>query len=216
MTDYDKIFENNRKWVAEKKAKDSRFFEKLADGQNPDFLYIGCSDSRVSTEEMMGADPGDVFVHRNIANVVHNTDLSVMSVINYAVKQLNVKHIIVCGHYGCGGVKAAMEPKDYGILNPWLRNVRDVYRLHKSELNKIEDLHKRYNRLVELNVEEQCINVIKTAVVQKTFLNTGFPIVHGWVLNLHTGKLIDLKIDFEAKLKDIQEIYNLGFGEDDS
>lgn len=216
MTDYEKIFENNKRWVAEKKATDSRFFEKLAQGQDPDFLYIGCSDSRVSAEEMMGADPGDIFVHRNIANVVHNTDLNVMAVINYAVKHLKVKHIVVCGHFGCGGVKAAMEPKDYGILNPWLRNIRDVYRLHKKELNSIADMETRYNRLVELNVEEQCINVIKTAVVQKTFLNTGYPIVHGWVFNLETGKLIDLRIDFEAKLKDIQEIYNLGFSEDES
>lgn len=214
MTDYDKIFENNRRWVEEKRATDIHFFEKLSRGQNPDFLYIGCSDSRVTAEELMGADPGDVFVHRNIANLIHNTDLSVMSVINYAVRQLDVKHIVVCGHYQCGGVRAAMEPKDYGILNPWLRNIRDVYRLHKSELNAIDDLDKRYDRLVELNVEEQCINVIKTAVVQKTFLNKGYPIVHGWVFNLKTGALVDLKIDFEAKLKDIQEIYNLGFSEE--
>jgi len=132
MTKYERIFENNRKWAASKKASDESFFRKLARGQGPDFLYIGCSDSRVSAEKMMGVEPGEVFVHRNIANVVSNNDLNVISIIDYAVKQLNVKHIIICGHYGCGGVKAAMEPQDLGILNPWLRNIRDVYRLHKK------------------------------------------------------------------------------------
>jgi len=214
MTDYEKIFENNKRWASEKKATDAQFFEKLALGQDPDFLYIGCSDSRVSTEEMMGADPGDVFVHRNIANIIQNSDLSSMTVINFAVNQLHVKHIVVCGHYQCGGVKAAMEHKDYGILNPWLRNIRDVYRLHKNELDAIHNDIKRYDRLVELNVEEQCINVIKTAVVQKTFIQKGYPLVHGWVFDIRSGKLIDLKIDFEAKLKDIQEIYNLGYSEE--
>jgi len=213
MTDYEKIFHNNRNWVTEKKATNEQFFENLAKGQDPDFLYIGCSDSRVTAEEMMGADPGDVFVHRNIANVIHNTDLSAMSVINYAVRQLKVKHIVVCGHYECGGVKAAMEPKDYGILNPWLRSIRDVYRLHKKELNSIDDDSHRYDRLVELNVVEQCMNVIKTAAVQKSYLDNGFPIVHGWVFNIRTGELVDLNLDFEGKLKEVQEIYNLGYNE---
>jgi carbonic anhydrase len=212
MTDYEKIFENNKKWVADKKAADSHFLEKLGRDQNPDFLYIGCSDSRVTAEELMGAEPGDVFVHRNIANMVQNTDLNVMSVINFAVQHLKVKHIVVCGHYRCGGVKAAMEPKDQGILNPWLRSIRDVYRLHRKELNTIVDERQKYDRLVELNVEEQCINIIKTAVVQKTFLQHGYPVVHGWVFDLKTGELIDLKIDFEEKLKEIREIYDLGYG----
>jgi carbonic anhydrase len=210
MTDYEKIFQNNKKWVAEKKATDEQFFEKLAMGQNPDFLYIGCSDSRVSTEEMMGAEPGDVFVHRNIANIVNNNDLNSMSVINFAIKHLNVKHVIVCGHYECGGVKAAMEPQDHGILNPWLRNIRDVYRLHKSELNSIDDQDLRYKRLVELNVEEQCTNVIKTAVLQKSYLEKAYPIVHGWVFDLRSGRLIDLNFDFLGKLEEIREIYDLG------
>jgi carbonic anhydrase len=214
MTDYEKIFENNKRWVAEKKAADSHFFEKLARDQNPDFLYIGCSDSRVTAEELMGAGPGDVFVHRNIANMVQNTDLNVMSVINFAVQHLKVKHIVVCGHYRCGGVKAAMEPKDQGILNPWLRSIRDVYRLHRKELNTITDEQRKYDRLVELNVEEQCINIIKTAVVQKTFLQQGYPVVHGWVFDLNSGELIDLKIDFEEKLKEIREIYDLGYSGD--
>lgn len=210
MTDYDKIFEDNRKWAAKMRASDAQFFEKLAHGQDPEFLYIGCSDSRVSAEELMGTHPGDVFVHRNIGNVVSNTDLNVMCVINYAVKYLHVKHVVVCGHYQCGGVKAAMEPQDHGILNPWLRNIRDVYRIYKDELNAIQDEDARYDRLVELNVEEQCTNVMKTAILQKSYLKNKFPLVHAWVFNVRNGELIDLKLDFEKKLKEIQEIYNLG------
>lgn len=209
MTTYEEIFENNRKWLAEKKGKDPQFFEKIASTQNPDFLYIGCSDSRVTAEEMMGAQPGEVFVHRNIANLVNNTDLNVMSVLNFAVVHLNVKHIIVCGHYNCGGVKAAMQSRDLGILNPWLRNIRDVYRLHKEELNAISDEHLRYDRLVELNVQEQCVNVVKLAAVQELYFKQGYPIVHGWVFDVRTGILKDLKLDFHKILKDIQEIYNL-------
>ncbi|MBT3301367.1 MAG: carbonic anhydrase, partial [Cytophagia bacterium] len=175
MPTYEQIFENNKKWVAEKIATNKDFFENLSKGQDPDYLYIGCSDSRVTAEDLMGMQAGDVFVHRNIANIISNTDLNVMSVINYGVLQLNVKHIIVCGHYYCGGVKAAMQAKDFGILNPWLRNIRDVYRLHKDELNLISDEEQKYNRLVELNVEEQCLNVIKTAVVQRGYINSGYP-----------------------------------------
>lgn len=161
----------------------------------------------------MGLQPGEVFVHRNVANIISNTDLSAMSVIEYAVGHLNVKHIIVCGHYYCGGVKAAMQAQDLGLLNPWLRNIRDVYRLHTKELHAIADEEERYKRLVELNVEEQCINVIKTAVVQRAYLSKGTPIVHGWVFDVRTGELIDLRINFREKLKDIQDIYNLGTGQ---
>ena len=214
MTSYDNIFENNRRWLESKKAKDKDFFKKLSQGQNPDFLYIGCSDSRVTAEELMGVNAGEVFVHRNIANLINNTDLNVMSIINYTVLYLDVKHIVVCGHYGCGGVKAAMQAKDMGIINPWLRNIRDVYRLHKTELNEIVDEHQRYNRLIELNVEEQCLNVIKTAAVQKSFLEKGYPLVHGWVFDIYTGRLIDMKINFTEKLKGIQEIYNLADNKD--
>ncbi len=209
MVSYEQIFEKNREWVAEMTARDSEFFEKLARDQTPDYLYIGCSDSRVPANEIMGLEPGEVFVHRNVANLVNNTDLNVLSVINFAVKHLSVKHIIVCGHYNCGGVKAAMQPKDMGILNPWLRNIRDVYRLHADELHSITDEHERYNRLVELNVREQATNVIKTAGVQKSFRKKGYPVVHGWVFDLHTGILKDLNINFEAILKDIQSIYDL-------
>ena len=209
MISYEQIFVNNQRWVKEKKSTDTDFFQKLALDQNPDYLYIGCSDSRVTAEEMMGASPGEIFVHRNIGNLVVSIDVNVMSVINYAVKILKVKHVVVCGHYRCGGVTAAMTPEDLGILNPWLRNIRDVYRLHRDELNTIEDQNKRLDRLVELNVKEQCINVIKTAAVQQEYLRTGYPIVHGWVMDIHTGQLIDLHINFEKELKGIQEIYRL-------
>src|SRR5690606_5702932 len=166
-------------------------------------------DSRVAAEELMGLGPGDVFVHRNIANLVSNTDLNAASAIEYAVKYLKVKHIIVCGHYNCGGVKAAMEPKDLGILNPWLRSVRDVYRMHREELNAISDEHFRYNRLAELNVLEQCINVTKIAAVQLSYAKDRFPKIHGLIFNIHTGKLIDLQFDFDKVLDDIKEIYDL-------
>ncbi len=206
---YDKLFENNKKWLEAKLADDPDFFTTLSATQTPEYLYIGCSDSRVSAEEMMGMKPGELFVHRNIANVVNTLDMSSTAVIQYAVENLQVKHIIVCGHYGCGGIKAAMTPEDMGLLNPWLRTIRDVYRLHQTELDKIECEKKRYDRLVELNVQEQCINVIKMASVQKEYLIDEYPIVHGWVFDMRTGKIIDLEIDFENTLKDIQKIYNL-------
>ena len=209
MTSYEQIFENNRKWIAQQTQNNSDFFLNLAREQNPDYLYIGCSDSRVTAEEMMGLGPGEAFVHRNVANLVNNVDLNVMSVINYAIRHLKVKHIIVCGHYNCGGVKAAMVPKDLGILNPWLRSIRDVYRIHKTELNAISDERKKYDRLVELNVIEQCINIIKTAALQLSYAAEGYPQVHGWVFDIHTGKIIDLNIDYENILKGIKEIYNL-------
>ena len=209
MIPYEQIFENNRKWVASKSEQDKDFLEKLAKDQTPEYLYIGCSDSRVPANDIMGLEPGEVFVHRNVANLVVSIDLNVMSVINYAVKHLKVKHIIVCGHYNCGGVKAAMSAQDLGILNPWLRNIRDVYRLHVAELDAIQDQNARYNRLVELNVQEQCVNVIKTAAVQKAYDETGFPLVHGWVFDLKTGLLKDLEIDFPKILHDIQHIYNI-------
>ncbi len=209
MTTYEQIFENNRKWVEQHTAEDPDFFKEIAKDQSPDYLYIGCSDSRVPANDITGLAPGELFVHRNIANLVNNIDLNAASVVNYAVKYLGVKHIIVCGHYNCGGVKAAMEPKNLGILNPWLRNIRDVYRLHQTELDAIEDLHARYNRLVELNVQEQCVNVIKMAVVQEVYEEKGYPIVHGWVFDLHNGLIKDLEIDFKKELKHIQEIYDL-------
>jgi len=205
---YEGIFENNKKWVEGKLEADPDYFNKLAMTQNPDYLYIGCSDSRATAEELMGVGPGEVFVHRNIANVVNTLDMSSTAVIQYAVEHLKVKHIIVCGHYNCGGVKAAMTSQDLGLLNPWLRNIRDVYRLHQEELDSVDE-DKKYDRLVELNVQEQCINVIKMACVQERYILDEYPIVHGWVFDLRTGKIIDLEIDFEKILKDIQKIYNL-------
>ncbi|KAK4153980.1 carbonic anhydrase [Chaetomidium leptoderma] len=206
---HERVFEHNCQWAADKKLKDPEFFVKLSAGQNPEYLWIGCSDSRIPAEQITGLEPGDAFVHRNIANLVCNTDLNVMSVITYAVEHLQVKHIVVCGHYGCGGVKAAMTAKNLGLLNPWLRNIRDVYRLHEKELDAIADAEARYNRLVELNVYEQCRNVVKTACVQQSYAKNKFPIVHGWVFGFNDGLLKDLKIDFEGILKDIQKIYNL-------
>jgi carbonic anhydrase len=206
--DIKQIFKNNKNWIAQKLDVDKDYFENLSKGQSPEILYIGCSDSRVTAEDMMGATPGDVFVHRNIANMVPNTDLSAMSVINYAVSHLKVKHVVVCGHYFCGGVKAAMQSADLGILNPWLRNIRDVYRLHQDELDAITDEEVKYKRLVELNVQEQCVNVLKTADVQTAFRDRGIT-VHGWVFDIHSGKLIDLEIDFVEKLSGIREIYHL-------
>ena len=206
--DIKKIFQNNKEWVQERLGTEPDYFKKLSGGQSPEILYIGCSDSRVSSEELMGVGPGDVFVHRNIANMVPNTDLNSMSVINYAVEHLKVKHVVVCGHYYCGGVKAAMQSSDLGLLNPWLRNIRDVYRIHKEELSLIQDEEERYKKFVELNVQEQCVNVIKTADVQKAIRNRNLT-VHGWVFDIHSGKLIDLKIDFDAILEHIMEIYRL-------
>jgi carbonic anhydrase len=209
MTKYEEVFENNRKWVEENTRRDPDFFNRLKDGQNPDFLFIGCADSRVPANEIMGLQPGEVFVHRNVANLVVGTDINAQSVIEYAVGQLDVKHIVVCGHYGCGGVAAAMKPADLGLLNGWLREIRDVCRLHQEELGTIEDQDARYRRLVELNVQEQCVNIIKTAVVQKTYLRTGHPTVHGWVYDIANGLLRDLEIPFGKILEEIQEIYRL-------
>lgn len=206
--DLEKVFENNENWIKEKLALEPDFFKKLGQGQNPELLFIGCSDSRVTSEELMGMGPGEVFVHRNIANMVISIDLNVMSVVNYAINHLKVKDVVVCGHYGCGGVKAAMQSADLGILNPWLRNVRDVYRIHRNELKTIENDDERYKRLVELNVQEQCVNLIKTAAFQKANKDWGLR-VHGWVFDVYTGKLIDLKIDFNKYLNDIMEIYHL-------
>lgn len=206
--DIKKVFENNQKFVKDKLSTDKDYFENLGKGQNPELLYIGCSDSRVTAEDLMGLGPGEAFVHRNIANMVSGNDLSAMSVVEYAVVHLKVNHVVVCGHYACGGVKAAMQSADLGVLNSWLRNIRDVYRIHKDELNAIQDDEKKYDRLVELNVKEQCVNLLKTAAVQKAYRDRDLK-VHGWVFDVHTGNLIDLKIDFDHYLQDIMEIYHL-------
>lgn len=206
---FNRIFENNEKWIADKISVNPNYFEQLAKGQSPEFLYIGCSDSRVTAEDLMGVKPGEVFIHRNIANQVIATDNNVNSVLQYAVEHLKVKHIIVCGHYECGGVKAALNPSDMGQLNSWLQTLRDVYRFHREELDSITDTQKRFDRLVELNVREQCINIIKIDHVQRAWYKTGYPKIHGWVFDVKTGKLIDLKLKMEEEFKDVRSIYDL-------
>lgn len=208
-TKYNKIFKDNKEWLADKVQRDKDFFEKLNNDQNPDFLYIGCSDSRVPANIITGLDVGDLFVHRNIANLVTNNDLNIMSVIQYAVEFLQVKHIVVCGHYGCGGIQAALQQKSYGLLDNWLRNIRDVYRLYYNELENLSDQDKKLRRLTELNVIEQCINVIKTSYVQKAYLKNGYPTVHGWIYDMKNGELIDMNINFKETLKKVQLVYNL-------
>lgn len=206
---FNKIFQNNEQWIKDKLILDPNYFENLAKGQNPEFLYIGCSDSRVTAEDLMGLNPGEVFIHRNIANQVIPTDNNVNAVVQYAVEHLKVKHIIVCGHYECGGVIAALNPSDLGQLNSWLQTLRDVRRLHKSELENIKDPQLLFDRLVELNVREQCMNIIKIDHVQKSWYKTGFPKIHGWVFDVRTGKLIDLGMDLEKEFMEIREIYDL-------
>jgi len=209
MKNIEKIFLNNKRWITDKKSADPKYFQKLSKGQNPEILYIGCSDSRVTAEELMGLNPGEVFVHRNIANLVVSTDNNLNAVVQYAVEHLKVRHIIVCGHYECGGVKAAMNPSDMGQLNSWLQTLRDVLRLHHPELNAIDDPRKRFDRLVELNVVEQCINIVKIDHVQRSWYKTKLPMIHGWVFDVRTGNLKDLKLKMADVLGDIRSIYDL-------
>jgi carbonic anhydrase len=205
----ERIFKNNKEWVAGKLQADPGYFEQIAKGQHPQLLYIGCSDSRVTAEDMMGLQPGEVFVHRNIANVVVPTDANLNAVVQYAVEQLRVDHIVVCGHYNCGGVKAAMNPSDLGQLNNWLQTLRDVYRLHMEELDAITDEQDRFDRLVELNVLEQCFNIIKLDHVQKRWYKERLPNIHGWVMNVRTGELKDLELGLEEKFLAIRKVYDL-------
>ena len=210
MSHIDKMLENNSSWVRKKlELSGEDYFENLSKGQSPECLYIGCSDSRVAPEIFTGLEPGEVFVTRNVANVISGTDVSMSCVIHYALTALKVKHVIVCGHYYCGGVKAAMESKDFGLLNPWLQNIKDVYRLHKDILDAIADDEARYKRLVELNVEEQCINIMKNSDMQQAALERGVKI-HGWVFDISTGKVKDLKVNISEKINPISDIYNLG------
>lgn len=206
---FSRIFENNQRWIAEKLSVNPQYFNELSKGQSPEFLYIGCSDSRATAEELMGVNPGEVFVHRNIANLVIPTDSNINAVIQYAVEHLKVKHIIVCGHYECGGVKAALQPSDLGQLNSWLQTLRDVYRLHREELDAIGDPHRKFDRLVELNVREQCINIIKTDHVQRSWYQSGYPKVHGWIFDVRSGSLNDLGLNMETEFKEVRSIYDL-------
>jgi carbonic anhydrase len=187
MKSYEKLLLENKAWAQEKVADDPDYFNRLENIQTPEFLWIGCSDSRVPANEITGTKPGEIFVHRNIANMVVNTDLNLLSVLEYAVNVLKVKHIIVCGHYGCGGVKAAMTRNSIGIINKWLRNIKDVYRIHRNEIDSITEENKRVNRLIQLNVMEQVMNLAKTSIVQRAWKNEQRPFLHGWVYDLHDG-----------------------------
>jgi carbonic anhydrase len=188
MQSYEKLLLENKAWASEKVNDDPDYFNRLAHIQNPEFLWIGCSDSRVPANEITGTQPGEIFVHRNIANMVVNTDVNLLSVLDYAVNYLQVKHVVVCGHYGCGGVKAAATQSDFKpVLNMWLRNIKDVYRLHREELNTIKDEEKRTDRLVELNVREQVNNLAKTSIIQRAWKQNNAPDLHGWVYGLKDG-----------------------------
>lgn len=205
---YKKIIENNKKWVEDKLKISPDFFKDLSKGQNPPLLWIGCSDSRVPANEIIGAAPGEVFVHRNIANMVVHTDMNMLSVLDYSVNVLKVKHIIVCGHYGCGGVKAAMGNSSVGIIDNWLRNIKDVYRFHMDELDAIQNEEERFNKFVELNVKEQVYDLAKTSIVQGAW-NAKQPLtIHGWVYGLNSGYVTDLGVNFNSN-EDLEQVYQL-------
>lgn len=189
MNSAQRLLLQNKAWADEKVRIDKEFFTRNSKVQTPEFLWIGCSDSRVPANEITGTDPGDIFVHRNIANLVVHTDLNLLSVVQYAVQVLKVKTIIVCGHYGCGGVKAATTPNNYGLLNKWLRNIKDTYRIHRTELEAIQDEQKRVDRLTELNVCEQVNNLAKTSIVQQAWQNSELPVLLGWVYHIENGRL---------------------------
>ena len=197
MKSYKELLKENQQWAAEKISKDPDYFERLSHLQTPEFLWIGCSDSRVPANEITGTQPGEIFVHRNVANMVVHTDLNLLTVLEYAVNQLKVKHVIVCGHYGCGGVQAAMTNHNFGIINKWLRNIKDVHRLHREEVDSIPDEEKRVDRMVELNVKEQVMNLAKTSIIQKAWKKNQFPHLHGWVYGLKDG-LIKPIFEMEA------------------
>ncbi|MDP5097041.1 MAG: carbonate dehydratase, partial [Flavobacterium sp.] len=198
---YKKIVENNKKWVEEKLAISPEYFNNLAEGQQPPLLWIGCSDSRVPANEIIGAEPGEVFVHRNIANMVVHSDMNMLSVLDYAVNALKVKHVIVCGHYGCGGVKAAMGNSSIGIIDNWIRHIKDVYRFHQKYLDSIIDENERFNKFVEINVKEQVMDLAKTSIVQNAWKNGQELSLHGWVYGLNSGYVTDLGVNFSATEK---------------
>ena len=199
MKEYKKLLLSNKAWASERLKVDEHYFDTLSKDQNPLFLWIGCADSRVPAEEITHAEPGEIFVHRNVANMVVHTDMNLLSVLQYAVEVLKIKHIIVCGHYNCGGVKAAMTNKDFGLINKWLRNIKEVYQKHYDELQAIENEQSRFNTLVELNVKEQIQNLAKTSIVQKAWKNSQLPPLHGWVFDIHQGQ--------------IKEVINISAGE---
>lgn len=210
MTFYDKLIENNKNWVQNKLDIDADYFKKLAEGQSPPVLWIGCADSRVPANQIIGAQPGEVFVQRNIANMVVHTDMNMLSVLDYAVNALKVKHVIVCGHYGCGGVKAAMQNKSIGLIDNWLRHIKDVYRHHKAELDGIENETERFDRFVELNVVEQVFDLAKTSIVQNAWNNNQDLQLHGWVYGLDSGLIKDLQVNISND-SELDKVYQLNF-----
>lgn len=209
MDAYKKLLLGNKAWVAEKLAISPDYFERTATTQTPAFLWIGCSDSRVPAEDVTGTEPGELFVHRNVANLIVHTDFNMLSVLQYAVQVLEVKHIIVCGHYGCGGVRNAMTNRSFGLIDKWLRHIKDVYRLHRRDLETIADNEQRLDRLVEFSVAEQVQNLVETSIVQQAWLKHQRPYIHGWVYELKTGSLKQL-----AMMKpgaEIEDIYRFDF-----
>lgn len=209
---YEALLEGNRKFVEEKTKADPEYFTRLAKGQSPHTLWIGCADSRVPANQITGMAPGEIFVHRNIANLVVHTDINMLSVLQYAVEVLEVPHVIVCGHYGCGGVAAALTNKSLGIINKWLRNIKDVYRLHEADLRLVEDKDKLVRRLVELNVIEQVNNLCETSIIQRAWAKRGAPQVHGWVYDIADGKIRDLGVNY-ASPATLHSLYRFDFEE---
>jgi carbonic anhydrase len=207
---YKKILDNNKKWVEDQLAIDVEYFKDLAKGQQPPLLWIGCSDSRVPANEIIGAKPGEVFVHRNIANMVIHSDMNMLSVLDYAVNVLKVKHVIVCGHYGCGGVKAAMGNQSIGLIDNWIRHIKDVYRLHETYLNAIEDEEERFNKFVEVNAQEQVFDLAKTSIVQNAWRNGQELTLHGWTYGLNSGYVTDLDVNMSSN-EELDEVYQLKF-----
>jgi carbonic anhydrase len=207
---YKKILDNNKKWVENQLAIDVEYFKDLAKGQQPPLLWIGCSDSRVPANEIIGAKPGEVFVHRNIANMVIHSDMNMLSVLDYAVNVLKVKHVIVCGHYGCGGVKAAMGNQSIGLIDNWIRHIKDVYRLHETYLNTIEDEEERFNKFVEVNAQEQVFDLAKTSIVQNAWRNGQELTLHGWTYGLNSGYVTDLDVNMSSN-EELDEVYQLKF-----
>jgi carbonic anhydrase len=207
---YKKILDNNKKWVENQLNIDKEYFKDLAKGQQPPLLWIGCSDSRVPANEIIGAKPGEVFVHRNIANMVIHSDMNMLSVLDYAVNVLKVKHVIVCGHYGCGGVKAAMGNQSIGLIDNWIRHIKDVYRLHEHYLDTIEDEEERFNKFVEVNAQEQVFDLAKTSIVQNAWRNGQELTLHGWTYGLNSGYVTDLDVNMSSNVE-LDEVYQLKF-----
>jgi carbonic anhydrase len=206
MKPYEVLLNDNKHWAAKKRSDDPEFFERLLHVQTPEFLWIGCSDSRVPPDQITQTEPGEIFIHRNVANLVVNTDVNLMSVLDFAVNHLKIKHVIVCGHYGCGGVKAAMSNTDFNqVLNMWLRNIKDIYRIHRKEIEAIPDEDKKVNKMVELNIKEQVFNLAKTAIIQKAWSADNRPDLHGWVYDLHDG-IINPIVEMKAGI-DIDPLY---------